>query len=310
MLTFSDVENSKNFECKNCNFVCSRKFEWVRHINTLKHTKMLTNVDKKVQNVDAKSAKSAKKCKCSCGKVFMHRQSLSLHRKKYNCESSEYNEFDIQTADLNDKELISYLMKENSEFKSMLLEQNKMMMNIVQNSNSSISNTINQTNSHNKTFNLQFFLNETCKDAMNISEFIENISLQLADLENMGQYGYIEGISNIIIKNLRALDVEKRPVHCSDIKREIMYVKDQDKWEKENDEKQKIKQVISAIAHKNRNLLPEYQKKYPECMNPESKKSDEYNHLIMESLGIGTGTENTQSKIIRKIAKEVVIEKE
>jgi hypothetical protein len=271
---------------------------------------MLTNVDKKVQNDDIKSVKSAKKCQCTCGKIFMHRQSLSLHRKKYNCETSEYNEFDIQTADLNDKELISYLMKENSEFKSMLLEQNKMMMNIVQNSHSSISNTINQTNSHNKTFNLQFFLNETCKDAMNISEFIENISLQLSDLENMGQYGYIEGISNIIIKNLRALDVEKRPVHCSDIKREIMYVKDQDKWEKENDEKQKIKQAISAIAHKNRNLLPEYQKKYPECMNPESKKSDEYNHLIMESLGIGNGTENTQSKIIRKIAKEVVIEKD
>ena len=316
MLTFSDNENSKKFECKNCNFVCSKKFEWSRHINTLKHTKMLTNVDKKVQNVDIKSAKSAKKCQCSCGKVFMHRQSLSLHRKKYNCETSDYDEFDIQTADLNDKELISYLMKENSEFKNMLLEQNKMMMNIVQNSHSSISNTINQTNqtnqtnSHNKTFNLQVFLNETCKDAMNISEFIDNISLQLADLENMGQYGYIEGISNIIIKNLRALDVEKRPVHCSDIKREIIYVKDQDKWEKEEADKKKIKQVISAIAHKNRNLLPEYQKKYPECMNPESKKSDEYNHLIMESLGIGSGTDNTQSKIIRKIAKEVVIEKE
>ena len=316
MLTFSDNENSKKFECKNCNFVCSKKFEWSRHINTLKHTKMLTNVDKKVQNVDIKSAKSAKKCQCSCGKVFMHRQSLSLHRKKYNCEISDYDEFDIQTADLNDKELITYLMKENSEFKSMLLEQNKMMMNIVQNSHSSISNTINQTNqtnqtnSHNKTFNLQFFLNETCKDAMNISEFIDNISLQLADLENMGQIGYIEGISNIIIKNLRALDVEKRPMHCSDIKREIMYVKDQDKWEKEESDKKKIKQVISAIAHKNRNLLPEYQKKYPECMNPDSKRSDEYNHLIMESLGIGNGTENTKSKIIRKIAKEVVIEKD
>jgi hypothetical protein len=211
MLTFSDNENSKKFECKNCNFVCSKKFEWSRHINTLKHTKMLTNVDKKVQNVDIKSAKSAKKCQCSCGKVFMHRQSLSLHRKKYNCETSDYDEFDIQTADLNDKELISYLMKENSEFKSMLLEQNKMMMNIVQNSHSSISNTINQTNqtnSHNKTFNLQFFLNETCKDAMNISEFIDNIKLQLSDLENIGKLGYVEGISNII-KNYETNNIDK-----------------------------------------------------------------------------------------------------
>ena len=106
------------------------------------------------------------------------------------------------------------------------------------------------------------------------------------------------------------MDIEKRPEQCSDIKREIMYVKDQDKWEKEEADKKKIKQVISAIAHKNRNLLPEYQKKYPECMKSDSKKSDEYNLLIMESLGIGNGTENTQSKIIRKIAKEVVIEKE
>jgi hypothetical protein len=235
-----------------------------------------------------------------------------MHKKRHDCD----NKLNIQTADLNDKELISYLMKENSEFKNMLLEQNKMMMNIVQNTHSSISNTINQTNqtnqtnSHNKTFNLQFFLNETCKDAMNISEFIENISLQLGDLETLGHLGYVEGISKIIIKNLRALDVEKRPVHCSDIKREIMYVKDKDKWEKENDEKQKIKQVISSVVSKNLGLLPEFQKKYPECMNPESKKSDEYNQIIMEAMagGAEAGIKNKE-KIVRRIAKEVVIDK-
>jgi len=312
MFTNQDENTSKNFECKKCDFICSKKGDWTRHIKSLKHIKMFTNDDIFTSNVDKNYIDYIKLHQCICGKEFKSRQSLYMHKKRHDCD----NKLNIQTADLNDKELITYLMKENSEFKSMLLEQNKMMMNIVQNSHSSISNTINQTNqtnqtnSHNKTFNLQFFLNETCKDAMNISEFIDNISLQLSDLENMGQYGYIEGISNIIIKNLRALDVEKRPVHCSDIKREIMYVKDQDKWEKEEADKKKIKNVISAIAHKNRNLLPEYQKKYPECMNPASKKSDEYNLLIMESLGIGNGVENTQSKIIRKIAKEVVIEKE
>jgi hypothetical protein len=172
-------------------------------------------------------------------------------------------------------------------------------------------NNINQTNSHNKTFNLQFFLNETCKDAMNISEFIENISLQLADLENIGKVGYVEGISNIIIKNLKALDVEKRPVHCSDIKREIMYVKDDDKWEKEPEEKQKIKQVISRVVSKNLGLLPAFQKKYPDYLKPDSKKSDEYNQIIMETMGgqHGNGDKNKE-KIIRKIAREVVIDKE
>jgi len=178
-------------------------------------------------------------------------------------------------------------------------------------SNTINQNNINQTNSNNKTFNLQFFLNETCKDAMNISEFIENISLQLSDLENIGQLGYVEGISKIIIKNLKALDIEKRPVHCSDIKREIMYVKDQDKWEKENDEKQKIKQVISSVVSKNLGLLPAFQNKYPECMKSDSKKSDEYNQIIMETMGGVPGSgEKNKEKIIRKIAREVVIDKE
>jgi hypothetical protein len=141
---------------------------------------------------------------------------------------------------------------------------------------------------------------------MNISEFIENISLQLSDLENMGKVGYVEGISNIIIKNLKALDVEKRPLHCSDVKREIMYVKDEDKWEKENDDKKKIKQVISSVVNKNIKLLPEFQKKYPECMKSESKKSDEYNLIIMEAM---RNVDKNKEKIIKKIAKEVTIEK-
>jgi hypothetical protein len=142
---------------------------------------------------------------------------------------------------------------------------------------------------------------------MNISEFIDNIKLQLSDLENIGKLGYVEGISNIIIKNLKALDVEKRPLHCSDIKREIMYVKDKDTWEKESDEKQKIKSVISSVVSKNLKLLPEFQKKYPQCMNSESHKSDEYNQIIMETMG---GGEKNKEKIIRKIAKEVTIDKD
>jgi DNA-binding Lrp family transcriptional regulator len=141
---------------------------------------------------------------------------------------------------------------------------------------------------------------------MNISEFIENISLQLSDLENIGKLGYVEGISNIIIKNLKALEVEKRPLHCSDIKREIMYVKDDDKWEKEPEEKQKIKQVISRVVSKNLGLLPAFQKKYPECMKSESKKSDEYNLIIMEAM---RNVDKNKEKIIKKIAKEVTIEK-
>jgi hypothetical protein len=147
---------------------------------------------------------------------------------------------------------------------------------------------------------------------MNISEFIDNITLQLSDLENMGKLGYVDGVSNIIIKNLNALEVEKRPMHCTDKKREIVYVKDDDEWQKEQDDKKRIKQIISGVVSKNLQLLPEYEDKYPECMNPESKKSDEYNKIIMETMGgdVNNNREKNKEKIIRKIAKEVVIEKE
>lgn len=114
-------------------------------------------------------------------------------------------------------------------------------------------------------------MNETCKDAMNLSEFIDNIKLQLSDLESIGKLGYVEGISNIIIKSLNALDVKKRPLHCSDIKREIMYVKDEDEWQKEQDDKTRIKSVISSIVSKNLGLLPEFEKKYPDYLKPDSK---------------------------------------
>lgn len=146
---------------------------------------------------------------------------------------------------------------------------------------------------------------------MNISEFIENISLQLSDLENIGKLGYVEGVSKIIIKNLNALEVTQRPMHCTDKKRETIYVKDEDEWQKEEEDKTHIRQVISNVVSKNLQLLPKYQDKYPECMKPESKKSDEYNKIIMETMGGGMDVvERNKEKIIRKVAKEVMIENE
>ena len=312
MDTFLRVKNEKNekiFECTKCHFICSYISDWNRHILTDKHKRKLLET---LEN-DNNEENEAKNYDCLCGKKFKAKSGLWKHKKKCTNELDKHDNLII-----NKEDIVMLLMKENNEFKNLLVEQNKMMMDMMK--NSAVNNTnintinqhnINQTNSNNKTFNLQFFLNETCKDAMNISEFIENISLQLSDLETLGHLGYVEGISKIIIKNLRALDVEKRPVHCSDIKREIMYVKDKDKWEKENDEKQKIKQVISSVVSKNLGLLPEFQKKYPDCMNPESKKSDEYNQIIMEAMagGAGAGIKNKE-KIVKRIAKEVAIDKE
>jgi hypothetical protein len=237
-----------------------------------------------------------------CNKKYSSRNGLWKHKKI--CDSTH----DETTNEINneptDKELIMMLIKENSELKNMMIK-------VLENgTNSYNNNNIQHSNSHNKTFNLQVFLNETCKDAMNISEFIDNISLQLSDLENMGKLGYVDGVSNIIIKNLNALEVEKRPMHCTDKKREIVYVKDDDEWQKEQEDKKRIKSVISSVVSKNLKLLPEYEDKYPECMNPESKKSDEYNKIIMETIGGGTDVvERNKEKIIRKVAKSVTIDK-
>jgi hypothetical protein len=193
----------------------------------------------------------------------------------------------------------SELIKETSDFKNMMIE-------VIKNG----THNTTHTNSHNKTFNLQLFLNETCKDAMNIMDFVDSIKLQLSDLENVGKLGYVDGISKIIVSNLNSLDETKRPVHCTDSKREVMYVKDEDKWEKENESKQKMRKVIKHVAHKNTKLLKDYKTKYPGCDKSESKYSEKYDKLIIEAFGgKGDNDDEKENKIIRNIAKEVTIEK-
>jgi hypothetical protein len=207
--------------------------------------------------------------------------------------------------------LVKYLMKENSEFKQMMMDQNKQMIELAKTAGHNNSHNTNTNNSHNKSFNLQFFLNETCKDAMNITDFVDSIKLQLSDLISMGDLGYVEGISNIITTKLKALDVTQRPVHCADKKREVIYVKDQDKWEKEDDEKKKIRRAITKIANKNYVLIPQFREKYPDYIKSSSPVSDQYNKIVIEAMG-GSGDNDLekQNKIIRNIAKVITIDKD
>ena len=300
MLTDFTSFTSKYFVCQNCHFKCSKKGDWNRHILSSKHK----NVDKMLTNVDADDIKPYK---CECGKIYKHRQSLYVH--KQTCVTK-----DEINKELHDKDLIDYLLKENSEFKEMLLEQNKMMMEVAKTSqtNNSNNNIMNNSNnhSHNKTFNLNLFLNETCKDAMNIMDFINSLQLQVSDLENVGKVGYVKGLSNIIIKNLKALDVEKRPVHCTDTKREIIYVKDNNEWQKETNEKPKLRKALKLLAHKNIKMLPVYREKYPDCEEWNSKKCNEYNKIVSEAMG-GEYNDDEISfgKIIKNVVKEISIDK-
>jgi hypothetical protein len=274
-------------------------------------TRKHKNTDKILTNTDILSSESSKPLiKCDCGKTYKHRQSLFNHKKKcnkydtINSENTNNNDTFILDKDI----LIEYLIKENSEFKDMIIEQNKMVIKMCHNTPSTISNS--NINSNNKTFNLNVFLNEHCKDAMNITDFVDSLKLQLSDLESVGKLGFVEGISNIIVKKLKAMDIHKRPVHCSDSKREVMYIKDENKWEKENEEKINLRKAIKKIAHKNSRLLPIFKEKYPDCIYSVSKKSDQYNKLIIEAMG-GAGNEDfdNENKIIKKIAKEVIIDK-
>ena len=307
------LKNPQKYECNVCDYYTCNKKDYTKHVLTQKHKILTINLQKspKIPNCEIIENNI-----CECGNIYKHRQSLHKHKKtchyiqkcySNNGKNHEKNNENTEANINNKDDIIELLIKQNNDLIKEQYDIKQMILEIVKNGT---NNTNTNTNSHNKTFNLQVFLNETCKDAMNISEFIENISLQLSDLENMGKLGYVDGISNIIIKNLNALDVTQRPLHCTDKKREIVYVKEDDEWQKEQEDKKRINSVISSVVSKNLKLLPEYEDKYPECMNPESKKSDEYNKIIMETIGGGTDVvERNKEKIIRKVAKSVTIDK-
>jgi hypothetical protein len=297
-------QKSPAFFCEKCDYITCNTKDYKKHCDTIKH-RSVTNPNEILTKNPQKSPYHNLFI-CLCGKSYSHKTSLSTHKKK--CKIVHNETSLVLQNGLNKDDLLKYLMKENSEFKEMLLDQNKMIMKVCEKDNSNINNT--HINSHNKTFNLNVFLNEQCKDAMNMTDFVESLQLQLADLETVGKLGFVEGISNIIIQKLKAMDIYKRPVHCSDSKREVMYVKDEDKWEKECKENNKLRKAIKRIAYKNTKMLSAFREKHPDCGKSDSKYSDQYNKLVIEAMG-GKGDNDTEkeNKIIRNIAKEVIIEK-
>jgi len=288
--------------CEICHFNTCKKQDYSRHLLTMKHKINTSSTSVNIKNEKIHIC-------ALCEKNFKDRSGLWKHKKKCipddKIEENE-SESDSESDAINEpteKELIMMLIKQNS----LLIEQNaSLVKNGVNNSNS--HNTI--SNSNNKTFNLQFFLNETCKNAMNLTDFVNNIQLQLCDLEKMGEIGYVEGLSNIIINNLKELDVTERPVHCADKKREVLYVKDEDKWEKENEEREKIRKAIKRISSKNCLLINQFKEIHPDCTKYHSKYGDQYNKMMYEAYGgKGDNDMEKENKIISHIAKNVTIDK-
>jgi hypothetical protein len=290
-------KNPKNipqiFCCDFCDYNTGSKKDYSKHILTSKH-KRLTNTNEKSQK-----SQNVQKYVCNCGKIYKHMSSLCKHKNicdHNQCDNIIINN-EIMTAD---KDLIMMLVKQNTE-----------LLEVLKNGTNNNSNNNNNTNSHNKTFNLQLFLNETCKDAMNIMDFVESIQLQLSDLEKVADCGYVEGISNIITNNLKALDVTQRPIHCTDKKREVLYIKDENKWEKEDEDKKKLRKAIKKVATKNQRLLPIYKEEHPDCVKSTSPFSDQYNKMIIESMGgIGSNDAEKEDKIIKKISNVTTIDKD
>ena len=314
METLGNIFGEKSctvFYCEKCDYKSSRKSSFDKHVLTPKHQKQTilpileTFGNQKLQ----KSCISNLSCQI-CNKEFKNRSGLWKHKNSGKCNT----DCDDKIMKPIDNDLILLLIKENSELKTMMIDQQNKMIeqhNLVLEiaKNGTHNTTTTHTNSHNKSFNLQFFLNETCKDAMNITDFVDSLKLQLSDLERVGELGYIEGISNIIVKNLKELDITQRPVHCTDKKRETIYIKDEDKWEKD-DEKKKMHKLIKRVADKNARLLPKFKEKYPDYRKSTSPLSDQYNKILIESMG-GQGDNDfeKEEKIIKKVSKEIIVEK-
>ena len=312
-MTQKGAKNAEEFKCSLCDFICSKKSNYDKHLLTRKH-----------KNNDAEllldDAKKCLKYKCDCGKEYTYRQGLYIHKKKCQYLSSINNIIVEQSLPINDISLLtnivldvvknnSDLQKQSSDLHKQFMDYQKQMFEMCKTMQTNITMNNSNNNNSNNTFNMQVFLNEECKDAMNISDFVNSVNIQLEDLENVGKLGYATGMSNIIVKELKMLDVYKRPIHCSDIKRETFYVKDNDVWEKETPENNKMKKAIKGISQKNMVKLNDWRDKHPDCLDSSSSYNDIYLNLMVESCG-GRGDFSVgENKILKNIAKEVVIKK-
>jgi hypothetical protein len=316
MTTKIKINPAQQYFCESCDYTTCKKSNYDQHILTRKHcmtTSGLHNPSTLIM--------------CDCGKSFSCRQNIHRHKKK----CSVVNQLDepishpptIQpshsSTDDMQMTLILELVKQNQEFKNLLLqqsnqmmEQNKTMIEVAKNSNVN-HNTISNSNNHsnNKTFNLQFFLNETCKDAMNMKEFIQSLELSLPELEKMGEVGFAEGMSRVFINRLNSLDITKRPIHCSDVKREIIHIKDDNKWERDNANLDRLRKIIKQLTHKNILRVDDWKKANPGCTEYNSRKNDQYLRINMEAIGPvdDDDVKRDFGKIIRRVAENTAIDK-
>ena len=319
----SEVEK---YKCDKCDYSTSRRFNYLKHIKTDKHKSPLLGdtQEMSVSNPPNPDNKSGHRCP-NCDRKYMAQRSLWRHSKQ--CQPSSKPEtvdkgtFDIFTttiAELNKMNQIQH--SQMMQMFSAFIEASKNMIVSSQQANQAINTTnstttnnltvngdiTNTNNSNNKTFNLNMFLNETCKDAMNMSDFVKTIELDTEDMQNVGAHGYVKGVSNILINNLEKTDIHKRPIHCSDSKRDVLYIKDDDKWQRDSITSKKLIDAVKAVDHKNYMMINEWAKQHPECLNSFTPANDTYMKLARAAEA---GIDENVAKFIKRDIQHVVIDK-
>ena len=322
MDTKKNPKKPQKFYCEKCNFTCSNKKDYNRHLSTAKHigvkrvTQILEEKPQMTHPLDdngkclkvtyraAEDIELETKWKCECGKLYKYRQGLYKHKSKCKFikqeeEQEEKEEKDDEKEEDNPndptyKDLLIKAMKDMTEMRKEMVS----MMPLIGNNN-------NNTTTTNNTFNLQFFLNNDCKDALNITDFIDSLRLQLNDLEYTTDNGHVKGITNIFQTALSNMEETKRPMHCTDLKRETLYIKDNDEWQVDED-KEIIKEAVEKVTNKNISNTSKWLEKYPDHADPNSKDFEKYVKMTHNSMG--TGEESEKNKILKNIMKEVKLE--
>jgi hypothetical protein len=315
LMTLMTEKLAKEFNCEICNYKCYKNSDFQKHLSTKKHNQKFNDL----LNYDSDNEINNKKVyTCQCGKIYKYRQGLSFHRKTCELKKEESQEEEEEEQQLTNKSqnlidsnLLAEVLKQNQDFQKEMFNQ---MMEFMKTTNLNTTNNINNgnINTNNNQFNLQFFLNETCKNAMTIDQFLEYLQPTLQELEDTARLGYVEGITRIIMRGLKDLEEELRPFHCSDLKRESLFVKNPDgEWEKETDEKTLMLKFVKAVAKKNFNNVNEWRKLHPNCGYYDSKSNDMFNQIMLNSTSGRTEEEqkSNYNKIIKNITKEIVIDK-
>lgn len=299
-------KNPKKFECIKCAFITSNKKDYTRHLTTAKHKNRT-----ELNNFTPKNPKNEFCCEI-CNKTFNARNSLWYHKKKCNVDNLSFNLVDENSETIPQKNSVNTMMeliKQNQEFKELIVEQNKQLIELAQ--KPTTLNNNNQTINNNQKFNLNFFLNEQCKDAINMSDFLENMTLDLEDLTETGRLGYVGGISRIFVNKLRELDTYKRPLHCTDMKRETLYIRENDEWSKEENSKKTLHSIVNRVANKNCKTIQQWTDEHPEYMVMDSPENQEFMKLTQAILG-GLGEQECKQfrdKIVKNVIKEVMVNK-